>query len=84
MPIVHDSVRGEVHDSVIEGHMVTIPEVQVTADLRLATIYVMPMGGREKRNQIRVSAIILLTMATTAAAVDGLSRSPLVAERLQS
>src|SRR5215813_12166935 len=39
--------RGDVHDSVIEGHMVTIPEVQVTADLRLATIYVMPMGGRD-------------------------------------
>jgi ribosome-binding factor A len=39
--------RGEVHDSVIEGHMITIPEVKVTADLRLATIYVMPLGGRD-------------------------------------
>ena len=39
--------RGDVHDPVIEGHMITIPEVQVTADLRLATIYVMPMGGRD-------------------------------------
>jgi ribosome-binding factor A len=40
-------MRGDVHDPVIEGHMITIPEVQVTADLRLATIYVMPMGGRD-------------------------------------
>jgi ribosome-binding factor A len=40
-------VRGDVHDPVIEGHMITIPEVRVTADLRLATIYVMPMGGRD-------------------------------------
>jgi len=39
--------RGDVHDPVIEGHIITIPEVQVTADLRLATIYVMPMGGRD-------------------------------------
>ena len=39
--------RGDVHDPVIEAHMITIPEVQVTADLRLATIYVMPMGGRD-------------------------------------
>jgi len=39
--------RGDVHDPVIEGHMITIPEVRVTADLRLATIYVMPMGGRD-------------------------------------
>jgi ribosome-binding factor A len=39
--------RGDVHDPVIEKHMITIPEVRVTADLRLATIYVMPMGGRD-------------------------------------
>src|SRR5499427_7820777 len=39
--------RGEVHDPVIEAHMITIPEVQVTGDLRLATIYVLPMGGRD-------------------------------------
>jgi ribosome-binding factor A len=39
--------RGEVHDSVIEGHLITIPEVRMTPDLRLATIYVMPMGGRD-------------------------------------
>ena len=40
-------VRGDVHDPVIEAHMITIPEVRVTPDLRLATIYVMPMGGRD-------------------------------------
>ena len=39
--------RGEVHDLVIEGHVITIPEVRMTADLRLATIYVMPLGGRD-------------------------------------
>jgi len=39
--------RGDVHDPVIERHMITIPEVQVTADLRLATIYVMPLGGHD-------------------------------------
>jgi ribosome-binding factor A len=40
-------VRGEVHDPVIEGHVITIPEVRMTPDLRLATIYVMPLGGRD-------------------------------------
>jgi ribosome-binding factor A len=40
-------VRGEVHDPVIEGHLITVPEVQMTADLRLATIYVVPLGGRD-------------------------------------
>ena len=27
--------------------MITVPEVRVTADLRLATIYVMPLGGHD-------------------------------------
>ncbi|MEA2907731.1 MAG: ribosome-binding factor [Alphaproteobacteria bacterium] len=40
-------IRGEVHDPVLEGHMITVPEVSMAADLRLATIYVMPLGGRD-------------------------------------
>jgi ribosome-binding factor A len=39
--------RGEVHDPVIEGHMITVPEVRMSADLRVATVYVMPLGGRD-------------------------------------
>jgi ribosome-binding factor A len=41
--------RGEVHDPVIEGHLITIPEVRMSPDLRLATIYVMPLGGRDEK-----------------------------------
>ena len=40
-------MRGDVHDPVIEGHLITVPEVSMSPDLRLATIYVMPMGGRD-------------------------------------
>jgi ribosome-binding factor A len=32
---------------VIEGHLITVPEVRMSPDLRLATIYVMPLGGRD-------------------------------------
>jgi ribosome-binding factor A len=39
--------RGEVHDPVIEAHMITVPEVRMSPDLRLATIYIMPLGGRD-------------------------------------
>jgi ribosome-binding factor A len=39
--------RGDVHDPVIESHLVTVPEVRMTADLRLATVYVIPLGGRD-------------------------------------
>ena len=44
--------RGEVHDPVLETHLVTIPEVRMTADLRLATIYVMPLGGRDQNEVV--------------------------------
>ena len=39
--------RGDVHDPVLEGHLITVPEVRMTPDLRLATVYVMPLGGRD-------------------------------------
>jgi ribosome-binding factor A len=39
--------RGDVHDPVIENHLITVPEVRMTADLRMATVYVMPLGGRD-------------------------------------
>jgi ribosome-binding factor A len=39
--------RGDVHDPVIQSHLITIPEVRMAADLRLATIYAMPLGGQD-------------------------------------
>jgi ribosome-binding factor A len=41
--------RGEVPDEVIVSHTITVPEVRMSADLRLATIYVMPLGGRDQQ-----------------------------------
>ena len=41
-------IRGDVHDPVLAAHTVTVPEVRMSPDLRLATIYVMPLGGREQ------------------------------------
>jgi ribosome-binding factor A len=42
--------RGEVHDPVIAGHMITVPEVRMSPDLRQATAYVMPLGGRDAKD----------------------------------
>jgi ribosome-binding factor A len=39
--------RGAVHDPVIQSHVITVPEVRMAADLRLATIYVVPLSGRD-------------------------------------
>jgi ribosome-binding factor A len=44
--------RGDVHDPVLEGHLVTVPEVRMSPDLRMATIYVMPLGGRDIKDVI--------------------------------
>jgi ribosome-binding factor A len=39
--------RGEVADDVLASHVVTVPEVRMSPDLRLATAYVMPLGGKD-------------------------------------
>ncbi|MCI0600550.1 MAG: 30S ribosome-binding factor RbfA [Beijerinckiaceae bacterium] len=39
-------VRSAISDPLIEGQGVTIPEVRMSPDLKLATIYVMPLGGK--------------------------------------
>ena len=44
--------RGDIHDPVIEGHMITVPEVRMSPDLRLATVYVMPLGGKDVKDVV--------------------------------
>ena len=39
--------RGEIIDEVLTTHTVTVPEVKMSPDLRLATAFVMPLGGRD-------------------------------------
>ena len=37
--------RGEIDDEVLEGAVITVPEVRMSPDLKLASVYVMPLGG---------------------------------------
>jgi ribosome-binding factor A len=39
--------RGDIHDDVLASHVITIPEVRLSPDLKLATVYVMPLGGND-------------------------------------
>ena len=39
-------VRSAIGDPVLESQAITIPEVRMSPDLKLATIYVMPLGAR--------------------------------------
>lgn len=37
--------RGEIEDPLLEGKIITVPEVRMSPDLKLASCYVMPLGG---------------------------------------
>jgi ribosome-binding factor A len=39
--------RGEITDEVLSRHSLTVPEVRMSPDLKLATAYVLPLGGGE-------------------------------------
>ena len=37
--------RGDIHDEVLAKHVITVPEVRLSTDLKLATCFIMPLGG---------------------------------------
>lgn len=39
--------RGDHVDPVLSGVLVTVPEVRMSPDLKIATCYVMPLGGKD-------------------------------------
>jgi len=39
--------RGDIHDDIIAGHVITVPEVRLSPDLKLATVYVVTLGGTD-------------------------------------
>ena len=41
--------RGDLRDDVLTSHVVTVPEVRMSPDLKLATAYVMPLGGKDEK-----------------------------------
>jgi len=40
--------RGDIQDPVLGAHVVTVPEVRMSPDLKLATAYIMPLGGQDE------------------------------------
>jgi ribosome-binding factor A len=42
--------RGDIQDPVLTSHVITISEVRMSPDLKLATAYVMPLGGQDERD----------------------------------
>lgn len=37
--------RGDIEDPLLAGKVITVPEVRMTPDLKIANAYVMPLGG---------------------------------------
>lgn len=48
--------RGEIHDPVLQTHVVTVPEVRMSPDLKIATCFVMPLGGKDQQEVIQALA----------------------------
>ncbi len=44
--------RGEIHDDVISSHVITVPEVRLSPDLKLATAYVVTLGDTDSKEVI--------------------------------
>ena len=49
-------MRGDIHDPDLNRLSITVGEVCVTTDLRVATIYVLPLGGHGKDEVIKLLA----------------------------
>ncbi|MEL6640672.1 MAG: 30S ribosome-binding factor RbfA [Pseudomonadota bacterium] len=44
--------RGEVHDPDLNRMMITVGEVRMSPDLRVATAYILPLGGKNKEEAL--------------------------------
>ncbi len=56
--------RGRVNDPDLEGRIITIPEVRLSPDLKIATVYVMPLGGEG-------GAVVVKALARNARYIKG-------------
>ncbi|HEU5068722.1 MAG TPA: 30S ribosome-binding factor RbfA [Sphingomicrobium sp.] len=45
--------RGEVHDDVLQSHLVSITEVRMSPDLRHATVFVKPLLGQDEEKVLK-------------------------------
>lgn len=44
--------RGEIHDPDLNRMMITVGEVRMSPDLRVATAYILPLGGKNKQEAL--------------------------------
>ena len=49
-------MRGETHEPELEGASITVTEVRCSPDLKIATAYVMPLGGANGEGAVKALA----------------------------
>src|SRR5512139_436667 len=82
--------RGKIVDEVLSRHSLTVPEVRMTPDLKLATAYVLTLGGGEASEAVehlnkhkRFLRGKVATSFEASARIDELLASPDVARDLK-
>jgi ribosome-binding factor A len=68
--------RGEVDDPVLNRRLVTVAEVRMSPDLKLATIAVLPLGGREAQQTLEALRLHKKSMRTMVAHRVNLKYAP--------
>ncbi|WP_319825527.1 30S ribosome-binding factor RbfA [Thalassovita sp.] len=49
-------MRGEIHDPDLNRMSITVGEVRLSGDLRVATVFVLPLGGEGKDDAVKLLA----------------------------
>lgn len=49
-------VRGTIHDPDLDSRPITVPEVRMSPDLKVATVLVMPLGGGDGERIVKALA----------------------------
>lgn len=69
-------MRGEIHDDDLNRMSITVGEVQITSDLRVATCYVLPLGGKDGAEAVKILARNQWELRRTIGKKCGLKHAP--------
>jgi ribosome-binding factor A len=69
-------MRGEIHDPDLNRLSITVSEVRVTPDLKVATAFVLPLGGKGKDEAIALLAKNAGELRRMVTKTAGLKHSP--------
>ena len=69
-------MRGEIHDPDLNRMSITVSEARITSDMRIATVFVLPLGGKGKEEAIQALARNAGEMRRTLGKVAKLKHTP--------